>query len=894
MPYFCHYQQAKVTMLTKYILQIGDERHEITSENIRNWDQIKCAYSRKDFNGVVRSFSSQFEFVGTAYDLLFNLFIKDGVKANAILSVLTITDRWEWEEQFSAPLDFSTASWDGLVLSIAAIDNGLAALISANKSTKYEFEIGNDITPNYPLYYDRVELQNSVVHELMDNVGEYRPGTAYSDGCIGLVESSKLKRAMVYVVGDAETYENSPVSFQDQTENSGSYFLKIEKAPNKAELNIVIDFEGHVSPSLTTLKNAEIHLMKFDSANPDYNSSYTDIATIFKYDENISSPEKRKYLGCFTSVDVLKKVYPNPEQGVYAIIGSSNVEKDVEAVYFTPVTNTGKTEWVPGIIGYYAGSERVGRGEARLVYCKSHRFIFSFDLSKYSVGSMFALLYKADLERFASSFGYDLSFGVQSKISTSWVSRAKAISIDAFTPTNIAQSLINKICEDQLDVTAYIDNYDPRIENTFILAAESIRGIPNAKFYSSFNEFCDFMQTVFGYTYYLGEVTKSKFSGSEPFDGSWNLNDNILETNEISPASQCAEISFMTGYGVFAVLNTHDGKFYTRWEEHGLIKSSDAYNDVITGKARLDKLYIHSIFGSGYYIDDNYVLQSYSGDANRAVLDSQDIRFVHRDKLFTSSTTHKITSVRDVQYSVDNSAIYSAIEIGYDKKDYEAECGRDEWNFTSVFSTGIIASDKTLSLKSKYRSDCYGLEFLAQKRAKDSTDNKSDNDVFFVYCSIIEDIEKNEETSQGVAEEVYDEKVSYYLVIHRSVPIVGALSDTVFNGEYSPHRCLKANEAFIAKMGSPVNLIFASSDGNSEVVIDGIPCNSDMTLKGDLMTLGQVSFTTGDTDFPDDVNALISFTSQGVTYRGFLLSVELKYAHNESAKYKLIVKDIIV
>lgn len=871
-------------MLTKYILQIGDDHHEITSENIRNWDQIKCAYSRKDFNGVVRSFSSQFEFVGTAYDLLFNLYLKEGVKANAILSVLTITDRWEWEEQFSSPLDFSTVSWDGLVLSIAAVDNGLAALISANKSTKYEFLVGNDIIPNYPLNYDRVEMQNSVVHEFMDNVGEYRQGSSYSDGCVGLVETSELQRAMVYVIGDGETYENSPISFQDQRQDSGSYFLKIERAVSNAILNIVIDFEGHTSPGYATLKSAEIHLMRFDASTPDYNSNYTDIATIFKYDENTSSPEKRKCLGCFASVESLKRSYPNPEQGVYAIIGTSNLAKDVKAVYFTPYTNTGKTEWVPGI-GHYVGGGKGREGEA-VVYCRSHRFIFSFDLSRYSAGSLFAILYKADLDS-RTSFPQELSFGVKSKISTSWVSKASPISIDAFSPANILQSLMGKICANKLDITAYIDRDDPRIEKTFILAAESIRGIPNAKFYSSFNEFCDFMQTVFGYTYYLGELTKSKFSGSEPFDGSWNLGSSTLETNAISPASQSAEITFMTGYGVFAVFNTHDGKFYTHWEEHGPIKSSDAYNDVVTGKARLDKLYIHSIFGSGYYVDGNFVLQSYSGDASRAVLDSQDIHFVHRDKLFTGSTTHKITSVRDVQYSIDNSVIYSAIEVGYDKKDYEAECGRDEWNFTSVFSTGITVTDKTFSLKSKYRADCYGLEFLAQKRAKDSTDDKSDNDVFFVHCKVVED-GSNKDESTG------DEISTFFLELDRSVPIVGALSDTVFNGEYSPHRCLKANEAFIAKMGSPVNLIFASSDGNSEVVIDGIPCNSDMTLKGDLMTLGQVSFTTGDSDFPDDVNALISFTSQGVTYRGFLLSVELKYAHHESAKYKLIVKDIIV
>ena len=62
-------------MLTKYILTIGSEKHEISSAQVRNWDQLLCAYSRKDFNGIVRSFSSKFEFVNEAYDLLLDLYL---------------------------------------------------------------------------------------------------------------------------------------------------------------------------------------------------------------------------------------------------------------------------------------------------------------------------------------------------------------------------------------------------------------------------------------------------------------------------------------------------------------------------------------------------------------------------------------------------------------------------------------------------------------------------------------------------------------------------------------------------------------------------------------------------------------------------------------------------
>ena len=62
-------------MLTKYFIEIDGQRTEIPNECIKNWDEVRCAYKRADFSGVTRSFSSQFEFVGDAYDMLMALFL---------------------------------------------------------------------------------------------------------------------------------------------------------------------------------------------------------------------------------------------------------------------------------------------------------------------------------------------------------------------------------------------------------------------------------------------------------------------------------------------------------------------------------------------------------------------------------------------------------------------------------------------------------------------------------------------------------------------------------------------------------------------------------------------------------------------------------------------------
>ena len=70
-------------MLTKYILHINGADYELQNDDLRNWDGIKCSYKRAGYDGVVRSFSSQFEFVNRAGEMLRMLYLKDGLNAQA-------------------------------------------------------------------------------------------------------------------------------------------------------------------------------------------------------------------------------------------------------------------------------------------------------------------------------------------------------------------------------------------------------------------------------------------------------------------------------------------------------------------------------------------------------------------------------------------------------------------------------------------------------------------------------------------------------------------------------------------------------------------------------------------------------------------------------------------
>lgn len=773
-------------MLTKYYIEIDGVKAEVPKGCLKNWDEIKCVYKRSDFSGVTRSFTTQFEFVGEMYDRLMALYLRDGVNARAVLTLCTITNNWEWIEQFSCELDFSSITWDNYIVKINCIDDSLAALIKARKGTKYEFVVGQDIPVAEALYYDRLVMPNSVSHAIMSN-GDESDGNSilgkHKDGSVVIKGSSNLKRLPTYVVGDAETYENSPVLFADETDESGSYFLKLEKSTTNLKVDVEINYFDSACPIGAYVKNAEIQLVRFDAANPDINSNYSNLGTVFQLTETKFAANNRTCVGVFPSLAALKKAYPNPSQDVYAIIGKSKLYRECESVYFTPVTHNVKTEWLPGY------KTHIGNRGSEVAYCSEHRFLSSFDLSSQSTGSMFALVYKCQMgwdKRFEPSS--ELHFAIKSKIVTRWDSRAKTISIDALRPQDVLNALMNKITENKLGLTCDISTVDERVAKTYLFAAESVRNIPGAKFYTSFNDFCDWMETVFGYTYYLGRQKGTAF--------------------------------------------------------------------------------------------------------NRIQEESQTIHFVPRAEIFAGDKVVKLSDIRDLNYTVNTSLAYSSLTVGYEKQEYEAECGRDEWNFSAQYTTGVDKFDKKLSLVSKYRADCYGFEFLAQERSKDTTDNKSDNTVFFIHCELQEEEQTDTSSESRGDSETEIKVVTRKLLCDRTAIVTGALSDTVFNGEYSPYRCAKANGAYIAAALCPITLKFASFDGNTDVTIDGIQGNADIQLSEQIFTLGEVEFASPEVDTELDVNALYEVHSNGITYRGFIKEVSFKYAKAEAVKYKLIVKEV--
>lgn len=836
------------SMLTKYYIEIDGVKAEVPKGCLKNWDEIKCVYKRSDFSGVTRSFTTQFEFVGEMYDRLMALYLRDGVNARAVLSLYTITNEWAWEEQFTCDLDFSSIEWDNYIVKMNCIDNSLAALIKSQKGAKYEAVIDKDVESDRIFAFNRLPIENNITYEYTGGM------SSETDGSL-IIDLPTNNRVYMGVVSDDGVSVKGLIGWsEDQTTEADSYMLQaygevsvrldVETDSDRCYPNIYAPNRGDEETDSKIVYNTSLNVYIIHSnGSKEYNGRL-----------NFGSDNLR-YCGSYTTHEALNAAYPNDRIVVNGNIKSNYwalVNGEVWTVqYHGDVT---RTNW-----------EKTGQTEAQF---RRKRKRLSVNLSLVAGDKVIIETFGHRAKLYSSKFTY------------SWFSKGNPISVSAFSPLRIGQFILNKMCAGHVNAYLDLSNFDVRLQKTVVVAAESIRGIPSAKIYTSFNDFCDWMETVFGYTYYLGNAAKSKFKAHKNVFGGyisipyplalepWSANnaDDPVEDN----------IIYFSHYGKFVA---YDGsKWYT------IFPGATAYNDVKTGLARTDTIFTIRRTINGEVTNNNYYFVNgsdgslqkepvvFNGNIEDYAKPFQPVVFVHRSELFNPhAAVHRLSNVRELEYSVDSGRIYSTINVGYDKKDYQSINGRDEFNFSNTYSTGCYVTDKKLTLKSKYRGDCYGIEFAAQKRGDDTTDTTSDNDMFFAYCKVTDSGTYTPDTS---------------LVIEN------AISDEVFNGEFSPIACIEANAGFIGMQNKTVRLEFTSADGNSNIVIGERPMSSSLELTTPLMTCGEIQFSSADIDTKLNVNALYEVHSNGITYRGFLKEVSFKYAKAETVKYKLIVKEI--
>ncbi|UBD64005.1 hypothetical protein K6V25_13755 [Bacteroides salyersiae] len=638
-------------MLCKYVLTIDGIAHELPKSCIRNWDEIKRTVKRSDFGGIIRTFTSKFEFVGDAYDLLLNEWVEKYLLADARIAIYEINNRHTYDIFIDSKLDFGTFDNSGYAISMNTVDNSVSTLINANKGTQYEYLV-DEIKEKRQLYYDRLDMLSTVNWVVVGESAEDSSDVTLSFDGVG------YKVIPIYITS-SEIYTNNLFEFSDVAPGEVSVYSGFLKAKKDAtlDLSINIDFLAYVAASDDTriilFKNG-VRLNDFKWENDGINHTKINIETTLTLNGD----------------DVLSL-------GIYS-------KKEKYTVLFT-----------------------------------------------------------------------------EKSISVKWKERSNnTIYIDVITPTKVLNSLLKSINGGKEGITGKIvSNYDSRLNNCVIVAAESIRGIPDAKLYTSYTKFVDWMEAVFGFV---------------------------------------------------------------------------------------------------------------------PVIEGNTVQFVHRNTLFDASVIKEFdVEHTDFTYSVDENLIYSSVRVGYDKQDYDSINGRDEFRFTAEFVTGIDITDNKLELISPYRSDAYGIEFLAQKRGKNTTDNESDNDVFFVGA------EDRLITPSGIC----------YRLIRMGWDIDGVLSpDTMFNVMFNQRSMLAANSKYIGI--SADKLEFTSSDGNSDVVINGTALKDDFIIPEKLATCGKVSFNTYDGTMPSPVDGVITLVKDGYVYKGFLSEADRQIERFDGLKYELIVQSI--
>lgn len=638
-------------------LLVGGNVHDVTNDLV-NWDDVEMSFKRNDYDGVVRSFSTKFEFSGGAYSLLLREYQSNYLKSSATIVFYVRNNSWLLNEKFRCALDYSTFTYTDISCEINAVDNSLASLIKAKKGTQYEYLV-SELKEAEPLYYDRLEMSSNIDFIIT-----------------GDTDDEYISNSFTPTSESLPTYYSYPLYISGNPEISKKDIIEIYDVPKK-------DY-GNTTATIPFIKNISNAGLKLNIN--------------IKLTLNVSLNNGRAWL----------------------IIGQKGLSN-------SEILN-----------------KQLSEGDNVIEINRTDYLLFGND----------SFLYFSINVRDATCVIRQQVSDKSNLFNITFMARNDAIDIDCIRPSVLLTRLLRSITGDNSVIGEITNTTDARLDKTVIAPAESIREIPNAKIYTSYTKFANWMSSVFGFVPVIGD---------------------------------------------------------------------------------------------------------------------NKVTFVHRDALFQDKQVKDLKDdTVDLNYNVSSSMIYSRLKVGYDKQDYDSVNGRDEFHFTNEYTTGITLTENAKELISPYRADAYGIEFLAAKRGEDTTDNDSDSDIFFVGASL-----------EG----------GKYKLVRSGYTISGVISpSTMFNAMYSQRYMIEANARYLAAFAE--QLSFTSSDGNSDVEINGVRETNDIALGNRLFTVGELSVETGDQGTPSDLSGYIRIEKNGNVYKGFVKSVSYNHGKAKPVKYSLIVKSV--
>nr|DAG28452.1 MAG TPA: hypothetical protein [Caudoviricetes sp.] len=388
------------------------------TDDLKNWDDFELAYKRSDYDGVLRSFSTKFEFVNRSYNLLKEEYSKNYLSSSAGIAFYKRNNSWNWDKVFQCALDFSSYSDDGYTISINAIDDTLAAIIKAKRNIQYEYLV-SELKPQ-SLYYDGLKFQYEAKYVSGGTTVEDDANLQYIQFHGALQAEGGTRPATVsfpvYILDNSELPKrDSPLVFTDEPFTTDGSVQIFAEALSNIDITLKLSFSFYV-----TADNA-------------HGTAYADVVLFVK-----------RANGDLARFGVWRHIAGNIPTIVSELINIS--------------LNSGDS--------------------------------IGMDLLLYNSATPITMTWTTYLRDFSLSVNFQ--------------SRINPVNIDVLLLTTVAEKLLESMT-DSSDYSVDIYNYVPggitrsRLSSCFIMPAESARNLPNAKLYTSFKKFCEFMEAEFGY-----------------------------------------------------------------------------------------------------------------------------------------------------------------------------------------------------------------------------------------------------------------------------------------------------------------------------------------------------------------------------------------------------------
>lgn len=844
---------------------------------IKNLDSIKVSYARVDLGGVVRKCGSSLEFTGKAYDAIIAHYEKHYLQSKGVFAVYMADNNWNYSKVWECPLDFATLQYDANVATIGCVDNSAAAIIKANKKSKYEFDVSSLKDPANLLY-------NGVITRRTFSfivTGETPTGESTTDMVSSkdvTITGSKGYYSMYipYIGVSADDFGSEQITCYDQQEEA-SWSNAANGKDDGTLMKALMDRDR--AGFITCITDCSVHIdmdVHFTNQYGNWWNGWLFAVKAYFILVVGSTVVWRKEVTDFNSVDV----------NIHGDFAMAAGEKMAFGLSFT------KTQTV-----HWSGARKPDGtyvGSSSLVLNPGLRWGSNTNTA------------------FVNESHYDTD----------------PIEINVVKPISLLQKLIDKMFATRGDICVFgrIEEGDSLLPKTLLVAAESIRKITTNKIYSSFTQFCDFMEAVFGYVYTLEHVgyymdrelreidrgervrlshirksyitSRSMVEGSDlgyykmlPIGGiiSEDLGADLDLTTPFTYEWEAGhDIGFMEEVfyneyaNTFVIQDYNTGKWYANFSRNDAVIQGSWYNEE-NGHAREmiglnigaflnnDGTHMYGIIRNGSIILCDAKHTNGWLDTNENNSSVVNLIFKHRSDIFKSETIKSLLNVNNLSFQFDDSKVFSDVEVGYPKEDYDnANSGLNEFNFTNYYKTDSDLTEQTLSLICPYRADCYGIEeLLVKSNNSESTD--SDNDVFIVIASA-------SQPEDGCWQ------------IDRSITVQNAYSETVFNAAIAPNKIVRNNEEYI---GSCAKILkFTSSDANSSAIIGGTSMHANINITKQLFKVGKISIDTDDHSFPETWDGLIEFAYAGKTYKGYLDSIDICFANMGTITYNLIEKCI--